>query len=133
MLTRESRAAIGLHETARLATIRSSGALDTDITGALLKNDSEDDTLFDTNVLGGIIDGVEDAANILTGVTSGEHVVLVQVEESDEVQPLGSVREVAGRAREELTTGLTDVGNVRRGSRGSSDAGDAGKEAEGNG
>jgi hypothetical protein len=62
-----------------------------------LHNDAENDALFNTN-LGGLEDGIPDAANVLPAVASLEHLRLVEVEERLKVFPSLLTRKVGGGA-----------------------------------
>lgn len=104
MLSRETRAAICLHQTTGLASIRGSSASNANITAAFLQNDGEDDTLFNANLLSSVLDSNGNAANIIVGIASGEHVVGVGVKDLAESVPLALGWEVGGRTREELAT-----------------------------
>jgi hypothetical protein len=70
VLSRESWAFLGLHQTASGITIHIAGRSDTNIASALLHDDAENNTLFNTNCFGGCIDGIPNAADILAAVSS---------------------------------------------------------------
>jgi len=133
MLSWEAGASIRLHQSTRLASIRGGGALHSDISRAFLQDDGEDDAFFHANSRSSGVHSVEDGADVWAGVAGGEHVVLVQVEDGDKVQPGASRGEVGGRSGEELSAGLPNGGKVGRGSGCSSGLLDAGQEAKNNG
>jgi len=80
MLTRECRALFSLHQASSSLNIVVCGSSNTDVTGAFLHDDAENDALFDAD-FGGFKDGVPDAADVFTGITSLEHFGLVGVED----------------------------------------------------
>lgn len=97
VLAGEAGAAVALHQAGSGVAVVVVGGLDTDVAGALLHDDGEDDALLDTE-LGTLDDGVPDAADVLAGVTSLLHGGLVGVEDILERLPLVHGREAGGRA-----------------------------------
>ncbi len=95
MLPRKPRTPITLHEPRRGVPIAVEGRLNTNVAGALLHDDAEDDALFDAN-LGALEDGVPDATDIRAGVARREHGRLVGVEDFLKCLPLAHGREVGG-------------------------------------
>ena len=71
-----------------------------DIATTFLHDDAQYYARFDTDVLGGILNSVEEVANIFVAVSSQEHGWLVDVEQSVEVFPRRLGRECGGWARE---------------------------------
>ena len=99
MSTRESWAFFRLHQAACWIVVLIPGSTDTDVASAFLHDDAENDTLLHTD-LGGVVNGVEDTADVLAAVASLEHSRLVDVEESDEVFPCLLARKGRGWPRE---------------------------------
>ena len=92
MLPRESRAAFTLHEAGGPFSIIIPCGVDANVSGALLHDNAENDTLFDTE-LGTLEDCVPDASNILACITRATHLGLVEIENLLKGLPLAHGRE----------------------------------------
>ena len=97
MPTWKCRAFLGLHQSARGLSVGIVGSADADIATALLHDDAEDDALLDAE-LGGVDDGVVDAADVFVAVARLQHRGFVDVEEGGEVFPAGFGGEGGGGA-----------------------------------
>lgn len=86
MLAWKSRALLGLHQPPSIMMILILRCTDTDVPTALLHDDAQDNALLDAD-FGSIVDGVEDAADVLAAVACLLHRGFVNVEEGNEILP----------------------------------------------
>lgn len=97
MLAWKSRALLGLHQPPSIIVILILRCTDTNVPTALLHDDAQDNALLDAN-FGSIVDGIENAADVLAAIACSLHRGLIDVEEGNEILPGVFAREGGGGA-----------------------------------
>lgn len=86
MLSRVGRGLFALHQTSSSGIAWVNSSSNSNVSGALLHDDAEDDSLFNAK-FGGCLDGIPDVSDVVVGVSCLEHLGLVIIEDGSKVRP----------------------------------------------